>query len=122
MVGQTIEVIIPVRDMADHLPKLLRPILDQLADVATPQIEIGQPDDRLLGDLIVKLLGDRGIVAPPELPDYLVPRIERSYVAATRVVDLLDRAMLSHHRRITVPMAKRTLEEAGMIGRARNRA
>ena len=89
---------------------------------ATPQIEIGQPDDRLLGDLIVKLLGDRGIVAPPELPDYLVPRIERSYVAATRVVDLLDRAMLSHHRRITVPMAKQTLEEAGMIGRARNRA
>ncbi len=32
MVGQTIEVIIPVRDMADHLPKLLRPILDQLGD------------------------------------------------------------------------------------------
>lgn len=32
MVGQTIEVIIPVRDMADHLPKLLQPLLDQLAD------------------------------------------------------------------------------------------
>jgi glycosyltransferase involved in cell wall biosynthesis len=32
MAGQTIEVIIPVRDMADHLPKLLRPLLDQLAD------------------------------------------------------------------------------------------
>jgi glycosyltransferase involved in cell wall biosynthesis len=31
MPGQTIEVIIPVRDMADHLPKLLRPLLDQLA-------------------------------------------------------------------------------------------
>lgn len=28
----TIEVIIPVRDMADHLPKLLQPLLDQLAD------------------------------------------------------------------------------------------
>lgn len=32
MVGQAIEVIIPVRDMADHLPKLLQPLLDQLAD------------------------------------------------------------------------------------------
>lgn len=32
MAGQTIEVIIPVRDMADHLPKLLQPLLDQLAD------------------------------------------------------------------------------------------
>jgi glycosyltransferase involved in cell wall biosynthesis len=32
MAGQTIEVIIPVRDMAGHLPKLLQPLLDQLAD------------------------------------------------------------------------------------------
>jgi glycosyltransferase involved in cell wall biosynthesis len=32
MAGQTIEVIIPVRNMADHLPKLLQPLLDQLAD------------------------------------------------------------------------------------------
>lgn len=32
MTKQTIEVIIPVRNMADHLPKLLAPLLDQLAD------------------------------------------------------------------------------------------
>ena len=88
---------------------------------ATPQVEIGPPDDALLGDLIVKLLGDRGIAAPPDLPDYLVPRIERSYVAALKIVDILDQAMLSHHRRMTVPMAKKALDEAGMIGRAKGR-
>lgn len=88
---------------------------------ATPQVEIGAPDDALLGDLIVKLLGDRGIAAPPDLPDYLVPRIERSYVAALKIVDILDQAMLSHHRRMTVPMAKKALDEAGMIGRAKGR-
>lgn len=32
MAGQTIEVIIPVRDMADHLPKLLQPLIDQLSE------------------------------------------------------------------------------------------
>lgn len=32
MAGQTIEVIVPVRDMADHLSELLRPLIDQLAD------------------------------------------------------------------------------------------
>jgi hypothetical protein len=88
---------------------------------ATPQVEIGAPDDALLGDLIVKLLGDRGIAAPPDLPDYLVPRIERSYVAALKIVDILDQAMLSHHRRMTVPMAKKALDEAGLIGRAKGR-
>ena len=86
---------------------------------ATPQLEIGPPDDRLLGQLIVKLLGDRGIASPAELPDYLVPRIERSYVSAIMIVDILDRVMLSHHRRMTVPLARRALEESGLIRRAR---
>ena len=89
---------------------------------ATPQVEIGPPDDPLIGQLIVKLLGDRGIAAPPELADYLVPRIERSYVAVQGVVDVLDRVTLSHHKRMTVPLAKRALDEAGLIGRARTKS
>jgi chromosomal replication initiation ATPase DnaA len=85
---------------------------------ATPHVEITEPDDALVGDLIVKLLGDRGIAVPPELADFLVPRIERSYVALLQVVDALDRAVLSHHRRMTVAMAKRALQEAGILRRA----
>lgn len=89
---------------------------------ATPHLRIEEPDDALLGDLVVKLLGDRGIAAPPDLPDYLIPRIERSYVAVQQVVDVLDQAMLSHHRRMTVPMARNALIAANMVGRARSRA
>jgi chromosomal replication initiation ATPase DnaA len=89
---------------------------------ATPQIRIAEPDDALVGDLIVKLLADRGVAAPPELAEYLVPRIERSYVAIQRVVESLDRVMLLQHRRMTVPMARRALVEAGLIKRAKNRA
>ena len=87
---------------------------------ATPHVEIGPPDDELLGQLVVKLLADRGIAAPPDLPDYLVPRIERSHLAVLEVVDILDQVMLSHHRRMTVPLARKALDEAGMIGRARS--
>jgi hypothetical protein len=86
---------------------------------ATPRIEIVEPDDVLIASLILKLLGDRGIAAPPEVAEFLVPRIERSYVAVQQVVDALDRALLSHHRRMTVPVAKRALGEAGIIRRAR---
>jgi hypothetical protein len=86
---------------------------------ATPQVAIEPPDDRLIGDLIVKLLGDRGIALPPELPAFLVPRIERTHVAVQQVVEALDRAALSHHRRMTVAMAKRALGESGMMKRAR---
>ena len=89
---------------------------------ATPQIEIGEPDDLLISNLIVKLLGDRGIAAPPDVAEFLLPRIERSYVAVQQTVDVLDRALLSNHRRMTVPMARNALMEAGLIKRARKRA
>lgn len=88
---------------------------------ATPQIAIAPPDDGLLAALILKLLGDRGIAAPPEIAGFLVPRIERSYVGVLRAVDALDRAVLSHHKRLTVPVAKRALVEARLIKRAKFR-
>lgn len=89
---------------------------------ATPQLAISDPDDDLLGALVVKLLGDRGIAAPSELPEYLVPRIERSYLTVQRVVDALDRALLSNHRRLTLAAARNALVEAGLVNRARHRA
>lgn len=88
---------------------------------ATPHIQIAEPDDVLIGQLLGKLLADRGIVAPPEVVDYLVPRIERRYVAILNIVELLDRALLSRHRRMTVPMARDALSATGMIKRARSR-
>ena len=114
----------PLLIVADAAPPAWKVALPDLRSrlAATPHVEIGPPDDALIGQLIVKLLGDRGIAAPAELGDYLVPRIERSYVSVIMVVDILDRVMLSHHRRMTVPLAKRALGEAGLIERARRTA
>jgi len=111
----------PLLIIADRPPPQWKVALPDLRSrlAATPHVEIGPPDDVLIGQLIIKLLGDRGIAAPAELADYLVPRIERSYVSLIMVVDILDRVMLSHHRRMTVPLAKRALGEAGLIERAR---
>ena len=109
----------PLLMIADAPPPAWQVTLPDLRSrlAATPQIELLRPDDRLIGELIVKLLGDRGIAVPPELPEFLVPRIERSYVAVLQVVESLDRAVLSHHRRMTVALAKRALQESGMLRR-----
>jgi len=113
----------PLLIVADAPPPRWQVALPDLKSrlAATPQVEIAPPDDALIGDLIVKLLGDRGIATPPELADYLVPRIERTYVSVLAVVGLLDRGTLSDHKRMTVPRAKRALDEAGLIGRAKSR-
>lgn len=82
---------------------------------ATPHVAIGEPDDALFAALLAKLLAARGLIAPPELTRYLTPRVERSYLAIHRVVDALDRHLLSRQARLTVPSARRALEEAGII-------
>jgi hypothetical protein len=112
----------PLLIVADAPPPLWHVALPDLRSrlAATPHVAIGGPDDTLIGDLVVKLLGDRGIAVPPEVPAFIVPRIERSYVAVLQAVAALDRAALSHHRRITVAMAKRALSEDGIIKRARS--
>jgi chromosomal replication initiation ATPase DnaA len=110
----------PMLIIADAPPPLWRVALPDLRSRlgATPHASIGEPDDALIGGLVTKKLGDRGIAVPADLTAYLVPRIERSYLAVQQVVDLLDRAMLSNHRRMTVPLARQALTEAGMITKA----
>jgi hypothetical protein len=114
----------PLLIVADAPPPLWQVTLPDLRSrlAATPHVEIGDPDDALIGGLIVKLLGDRGVAAPPDLAEYLVPRIERSYVAVQQVVEALDRALLSHHRRITMVMVRKALSEEGIIRRTRHQS
>jgi chromosomal replication initiation ATPase DnaA len=110
----------PLLIVADAPPPLWQVTLPDLRSrlAATPHVEIGDPDDSLIGGMILKLLGDRGIAAPPDLAEYLVPRMERSYVAIQQIVETLDRELLSHHRRINVTLVRRVLTEAGLIRRA----
>jgi hypothetical protein len=114
----------PLLIIADSPPPIWEIALPDLRSrlAATSHVRIEEPDDALIGALIVKLLADRGIAAPPDLTQFLIPRIERSYLAVGQIVDVLDRAVLSHHRRMTVAMARNALIEAGMIRRMRRQA
>lgn len=88
---------------------------------ATPQVEIGPPDEDLVAALIAKLLADRGIAPPPGLVEFLVPRIECSYVAVRQVVDRLDSEILANRKRMSLASARSVLGQAGLIRRAARR-
>ena len=106
--------LILVTDSADwgvRLPDLSSRI------AATPHVAIGLPDDALFEAVFAKLLRARGLTAAPELARYLLPRVERSYVAIGRVVEALDGHLMWSRARLTVPTARRALEDAGIIGR-----
>ncbi len=74
-----------------------------------PAAALGLPDDALLGALMLKLFADRQIAVAPEVPAYVVPRIERTFEAVANLVDRLDRAALAEGRAVTVPLVRTVL-------------
>ena len=72
---------------------------------AVPVVSLASPDDRLLRALIVKFCADRQLAIDESLVGYLVGRIERSYGAARRAVELLDSESLRLGRPVTRALA-----------------
>lgn len=89
---------------------------------ASPVVAIDPPDEALIETLLALLLARRGLDAPAALTQWVAHRIERSYVAVLRAIDVLDGASLSRRRRLSVPLARAVLGEAGMVASAEDAA
>lgn len=61
---------------------------------AALQLEIGTPDEAMLGELLEIHAGIRGLLLGPGAASYLVPRIERSHMAVEQLVATIDRLSL----------------------------
>ncbi len=77
--------------------------------LAAPAVSVAAPDEALISGLLVKLFAYRQLRVGADLIAYLVPRMERSFDAARRLVDALDKTALASQRRITVPLARSVL-------------
>lgn len=82
---------------------------------AAPHVAIAEPDEMLARALIQRNLDMAGVRHAADLPDWLLRRIERSYGAIAAVTRLLDRASLSSGRKISVSMARDSLQDAGFL-------
>ncbi|MFK7870677.1 MAG: DnaA/Hda family protein [Roseobacter sp.] len=80
--------------------------------IGTPAAQLEMPDDALLAALLAKLFADRQLAPAPDLIEYLVRRIERSFEAARDIVSQLDAASLAEKRPITRAFAARVLDKA----------
>ncbi len=72
---------------------------------AVPTVSLAAPDDGLLRALIVKLCLDRQLSVDDALVNYVASRIERSFAAARRAVELLDAEALRLRRPVTRALA-----------------
>jgi chromosomal replication initiation ATPase DnaA len=72
---------------------------------AIPVVSIAEPDDLLFRALIVKYCADRQLAVDEAVVGYLATRIERSYAAARKAVEQLDREGLRLGRPVTRALA-----------------
>jgi chromosomal replication initiation ATPase DnaA len=79
---------------------------------AIPVVSLLPPDDLLFRGLIVKFCADRQLSIDESVVSYLATRIERSYAAARRAVELLDTEALRLGRPVTRALAAELLRDA----------
>jgi chromosomal replication initiation ATPase DnaA len=79
---------------------------------AVPTVSLLPPDDALFRALIVKFCADRQMAVDESVVGYLANRIERSYAAARRAVELLDSEALRLGRPVTRALAAELLRNA----------
>ena len=80
MQEETIEVIVPVRDMADHLPKLLRPLLEQLGDGDRVTVVNDASTDET--DAVARSMGANVVTLAASRGPYYVRQVAASRSAA----------------------------------------
>jgi DnaA regulatory inactivator Hda len=76
---------------------------------ALETVPVGEPDEALLGAVLVKLFGDRQVTLGGEVIGYLLQRMDRSLEFARELVARIDAEALAGKRPITVPLAAKVL-------------
>ena len=69
------------------------------------------PDDALLRSLLEKYFADRQLAVSTQVIDYMVSRMERSFVAAQTIAAAMDRRSLAERRNLTLPLAREIMTE-----------
>ncbi len=80
---------------------------------STPLVTLEKPGEDILGAAMAKQFSDRQIQVDERVITFLLRRIERSFSAVQKVVAKMDTLSLREKSRITVPLAKKILENWG---------
>ena len=102
-------VLLTGRTLPSVFPVELRDLRSRLRAVSV--VTLTPPDDQLFRALIVKFCADRQMSVDDSIVSYLATRIERSFAAARRAVELLDGEALRQRRPVTRALAAEILKD-----------
>jgi chromosomal replication initiation ATPase DnaA len=97
------EILITARSLPGEWLIGLPDLRSRLRSAALVTIE--EPDEALLGAVLIKLFADRQLSVEPGVIGYLMRRMERTMAAAQSTVEALDKAALAERRRVSKALA-----------------
>ena len=70
-------------------------------------LNIDLPDDELLMNLMIKLFYDKQIIVKkPEIFNYIIRRVDRSYEKVFILINKIDHLLLKKNKQLTIPLIK----------------
>ena len=107
MQGRGVHMLMTAETPPQEWPFVLPDLKSRL--LAAPAVAVGSPDDALMAVVLTKLFSDRQIFVPQDVIQFILPRIERSFLALRQIVDKIDRRALSEKRPVTIPLVRELL-------------
>ena len=95
----------PVAGLAWRLSDLV----SRLRGLNLVQLEL--PDDALLCRLLEKYFADQQLAVSRDVVDYMIGRMERSFLAVQTIAAAMDRRSLAERRNLTLPLAREIMAE-----------
>ena len=80
---------------------------------ALPRAQLDDPDEALIKSIISKAFSDRQIKIAPDVIDYAVARLPRTFTAALSFVEIADMAALAAGRRVSRPFVQSFIDHIG---------
>ena len=68
------------------------------------EAKIKEPDDQLMELLLIKIFNDKQLKINPNIIDFLVSRLERSYESINLFIEKIDKFSLERGKNITIPL------------------
>jgi ATPase involved in DNA replication initiation len=68
------------------------------------EAKIKEPDDQLMELLLIKIFNDKQLKINPNIIDFLVSRLERSYESINLFIEKIDKFSLEKGKKITIPL------------------
>ncbi len=105
--AQKSPVLITARGQVGHWGVTLPDLISRMQSLTT--VRITDPDDALLGAVLMKQFADRQLRPTPDTIPYLVRHLDRSFAQAQEAVETLDAAALATGRKISRTLARDVL-------------